>query len=306
MAAKKSKTPASRYLRYEMQMSANAGTEVSAYIDIAKDLSAMNRRLYRQGREYHIKRITVVSSNTPNGGNRISFSTAPNTWVTRNAWKRGFAVYKEMNKNASRNLSSDVAGTYDDFKVYLSNTHRTGTELSPNDNGGNNVQPGEWVYSQFVTPDGTATHDEFETGLLGTDVGAAGTRTYVGLIRSYALSRATVQVDSPNVDINVRDDPLVNVLDSGTQIDEVLENLIQNGDNTPYNTGAYPGGTTNMPLPVVVQDTTIVDGKATVGGFSAICGLIEVEAKTQQPNDVLSILVEVAPGNYRGVAAEVI
>jgi hypothetical protein len=78
------------------------------------------------------------------------------------------------------------------------------------------------------------------------------------------------------------------------------------GDAPPYDVTNYPGGANNGEKPSVVQDTCIVDGKSVVGGFNAIAGLIEVEAKSQEPNDVISILVELAPGSYRGIAAEMI
>ena len=70
-------TPAVRYLRYEMTTSGTPDTETSHFIDLARDLSRVNRRLYRAGRDYHVKKVTIVSSNTPNLGNRISVSTAP-------------------------------------------------------------------------------------------------------------------------------------------------------------------------------------------------------------------------------------
>ena len=98
-SSKKSMTPAVRYLRYELTNSGTPGTETSHYIDLARDLSALNRRLYRQGRDYHVKRITVVSSNTPNGGdpsginNRVSLATIPDSWVARNAWKLDLPCY---------------------------------------------------------------------------------------------------------------------------------------------------------------------------------------------------------------------
>lgn len=306
MAAKKTKTPALRYLRYEMTMSGSPGTEVSAFIDLSRDLSRVNRRLYRQGRDYHVKKITIVSANTPNGGNRISFSTVHDTWVTRRAWKRGFETYKMMQKEATHQISGDVKGTWDDFKVYLSPDHRTGTKMNPLDNGGNAWDAGEWTYTKLVTPDGTTGTDEFELTLIGDHSGSAGSRTSVGLIRSYGESRATVNSPDPNVPTNASSDPLVNVFDYGTQIDEVINLMESQGDAPPYELTNYPGGAGNGQKPSVVQDTTIVDGKAVVGGFNAIAGLIEVEAKSQVPNDVISILVELAPGSYRGVAAEVI
>jgi hypothetical protein len=306
MAAKKKKTPATRFLRYEVANSGTPGTETSHYLDLAKDLSRINRRLYRQGRDYHVKRITIVSSNTPNGGNRVSFATAPDTWVSREAWKRGFKTWTKMNKESTMGISGSVAGTWSDFKVYLTDDMRTGNIVGIKDNGGNFYGSGEWVYSQLVSPDGTSSADEFNLHMLGAHNGSAGAWTSVGLVESYGDARATVQFTDPSVPAAASDDPLVNVFDDGTQDDEVIDNLEEQNDTPPYSHGNYPGDGSNGPKPNVVQDTVIVDGRAVVGGFNALCGLIEVEVTSTVPNDVFSILVELAPGNYRGIAAEVI
>ena len=308
-SAKKT-TPAVRYLRYELTNSNNAGTETSHFIDLARDLSRVNRRLYRQGRDYHVKRITVISANTPNtqpgSENRVSFSTMPNSWVTQMAWSRGFQLMKQMNERAMSGISGDISGKYADYKIYLSHDMATGTVLAPKDNGGNTAVSGEWTYSKFVTPDGTTSSDEFELCMLGNHSGGAGSRTHVGLVKSYGESRATVNQDSPNATPVSTGDPLANLFDDGTVHDEILSNLKADNDNSPYSANNYPGDDGNMPKPIVVQDTTIVDGRATVGGFMARCGLLEIEAKSSVSNDVYSILVELAPGNYRGVKAEVI
>lgn len=318
MAAKKSKTPAMRYLRYELTNSGSPGTETSHFIDLAKDLSAINRRLYRQGRAYHVKRISIVSSNTIAGfseqppgtkvnAGRITFSTAHDTWVTRNAWRRGFETKQAMDKMAMQTMGASAKPTFHDFKVYLTDDHRTGTVLSPKDNGGNNVQAGEWEYSAFVTPDGTTSADEFVAWLHGDHVGSAGTRTGIGLVKSYSQTRATVQDTSPDLPGGASDDPLVNLFDDGTVLDEIVNNLEADNDAPPYNANNYPGGDLNLPKPMVVQQTTLgADGRATVGGFTAICGLIEIEATSPVASDVYSVLVELAPGSYRGIGAEVI
>ena len=309
-------TPAVRYLRYELVNSASPNTETSHYIDLAKDLSAVNRRLYRQGRHYHVKRITVVSSNTPNvgytdpttliTGGRVSVGVAPTSWVTQMAWKRGFEVFKEMNQRAMTNVAGDITGTWADFKIYLTTDHRNGTKLAPLDNGGNAVSAGEWVSSRFISPDGTTSSDEFDAVLLGDHVGSAGTRVSVGLVKSYGESRATVTFGDPSVPGNLSDDPLLNVFDYGTEIDEVLNRLESDNDTPPYDHANYPGDDANMPKPIVVQDATLSDGKATMGGFTAMCGLIELESKSPIANDTFSVLVELAPGNFRGIKADVI
>lgn len=319
MAQRKKTQPALRYLRYDLTNSGTPGTETSHFIDLARDLSRVNRRLYRQGRDYHVKKITVVSRNSgqsqgPSGATDfavqagfISASVIHSTWVSQKAWQRAFRTWQTMNREASHAVGNDIAGTWSDFKVYMTDTMRTGTNLSPIDNGGNAWDAGEWTYSKFITPDGTTGADEFTGHMIGGHVGSAGSRTSVGLIRSFGESRATVSPNAPETPNNIKDDPLNNVFDYGTAVDEVLEDMMEDADNPPYDLVNYPGGAGNGQKPSVAQMSTLgTDGKCTLGGFTAMCGLIEIESTSPIANDVYSVLVELAPGKYRGVHAEVI
>jgi len=300
------RTESVRHLRYHLTTSGSPGTETSHFIDLARDLSIVNRRLYRQGRDYHVKKVTIVSSDTPNGGNRVSVSAAGDSWSTRGAWKRAKQVWDNMNKDASANLAGNIAGTWADFKVYLSNDMKSATLPLPLDNGSNAAILNEWIYSDLVSPDGTTSADTFDIGLLGDHVGAAGSRTYVGLVKSFGESRATVQENDPTVPVLASADPLANVFDYGTTLDEVVDNLEADNDSPPYDIADYVGGDGNMPKPIVLQDTTIVGGQASMSGFNAICGLLEFEIKSAAPNDTYSVLIELAPGKYRGIKAEAI
>lgn len=214
-----------------------------------------------------------------------------------------------MNKEAMTG-SGDVKGKWSDFKVYLSNDHRTGTVLTPKDNGGNNANSGDWDYSEMVSPDGTTSADTFFLHLMGDHNPAGGTpgsNVSIGLIKSFGDARKTVDTDQPNVQGSAVNDPLNNLFDYGTVVDEILTDLSGQNDDAPYGTSNYPGDDGNMPKPVVVQHTTLgTDGKATMGGFSAMCGLLELETSSPIASDVYSVLIELAPGKYRGVAAEVI
>ena len=154
--------------------------------------------------------------------------------------------------------------------------------------------------------DGTTSDDAFAIHMLGDSVGSAGSWTSVGLIKSFGETRATVDNDQPNVPGDVSDDPLVNVFDYGTTIDEVIDQLEADNDNPPYNASDYPGDDGNGPKPLVFQDTTLMDGRATMGGFNALCGLLEFEITSPVPSDVYSVLVELAPGKYRGIHSEAI
>lgn len=312
-------TPANRFLRYQVTTSGTPGTETSHYIDLAKDISAINRRLYRQGKVYQVANISITSRDTVDG--LVSFSTAPDTWVTRAAWKRGLELYQKMNEKV---LDMPGSGTrksrYHDFKVYLTNDHRTSSNLPrPVDNGNNMAAEGEWEYSDFTSPDGSTGADNFYAHLLGGHFGSAGTRTSVGLVYSYGESRTTVQRASPLSDEDGSDDPLLNLFDDGTQIDEIAENLKADGDKPPYAHSTagnpddvgefYPGATNNMPKPVVNrlagigQQGGVSAPTVMLPGFTAMCGLIELEVQSALANDVLDITIEIAPGSYKGVAA---
>ena len=152
------KVPAVRVLRYEIDNSANAGTETSHYVDLARDLAAINRRMMEQGRSYHIGKITVVSRNTiagftaidqtvipgatalTNNAGFISVSAAPQTWSVINACKQGKKNFEAMKKDALSNVEMQD-GRYADFKIRALHSGATNpTYLVPKDNGGNSLQ----------------------------------------------------------------------------------------------------------------------------------------------------------------------
>jgi len=312
--------PAVRTIRYELTNSGTPGTETSHFVDLARDLSILNRRLMRQGREYHIRKIVVVSANTIAGtypgavpgtfdvqdAGFFSVSVVPSNWVSQKAYQRALKTWNEMNKVASSQISGQVAGTWADFKVYMSVEHRAATLARPLDNGGNAYDLGTWDYSSMVTPDGTTGADDFNIHMLGDHLGSVGAWNSVGLIKSYGESRATVSPNNPNVPNDAEDDPLVNVFDYGTAVDEVVDLLEYSNENPPYDIDEYPGCDSNGPKPMVIQHATISDGACSLPAFSAFCGLLEFEIKSPIASDVYSVLVEMAPGPYRGIKAEAI
>ena len=305
----KSKTPAVRYLRYEVTNSSEANTETSHYVDIARDLAAINRRMMEQGRVYHIGKITVVSRNTiPSPGQQagfISVSAAPNSWVVRNACKNGAAKWNLMQKEAMKGSANDQRGRYTDFKIRgLHSGAPSPTYLVPKDNGGNNLLFGDWDYSTYQSPDGTTGADEYTSHILGAHAGAPGAFTSVGLVQSFGDTRATVSDNVPVAVANA-DDPLANLFDAGTTADEVLADMRTDNDAPPYDIIEYPGNDTNMFRPLVVQHGTLgADGRVTLGGVAAVHGLLEFEVSSPISSDVYSILVELKPGSYKGIAAE--
>lgn len=309
----KTKTPAVRHLRYEITNSGTPGTETSHYVDIARDLAAINRRMMPQGRVYHVAKVTVVSRNTLGAPGAeagfISVSVAPNSWTVRGAVKYGMSLFKEMKAKAMKASSSKaLEGRYADFKIRgLHSSTPAPTYLVPKDNAGNNLQLGEWNYTTFQSPDGTTGTDSYLCHLLGSHAGSAGSYSSVGLVESYGNNRATVQQGIPAQPLEGDDDPLANLFDDGAQVDEILADIQTDNDAPPYDRLEYPGGAGNMPKPIVVQHGTLgTDGRVVLGGFAAVAGLLEFEASSPVASDVYSILVELREGSFKGIAAEAI
>ena len=230
----------------------------------------------------------------------------PSNWVSQKAHQRAKKTWDEMNKTATSQIAGDIQGTWADFKVYMTQEHRAATLIRPLDNGGNQYDLGEWEYTSLVTPDGTTGADDFNLHMLGDHLGSVGAWNSVGLIKSYGESRATVTAGDPNVPGTAKDDPLVNVFDYGTAVDEVVDLLEYSNDNPPYDVDEYPGDDTNGPKPMVIQHAAIPEGACTIPAFSAFCGLLEFEIKSPIASDVYSVLIELAPGKYRGIKAEAI
>lgn len=313
-AKKKSHTPAVRHLRYQLTNSGTPNTEVSHFFDLARDLSLVNRRLYRQGKHYFIKKITVTSRNSDNG--LVSVSAAPTSWVLNAAWNKAFKLWNQMREGhggapGSGLPTSVTPATWADFKVYLSDDHRTATMPVPLDNGNNaaSLADGEWVYSKFQSPDGSTGADEFTCHLVGANVGTAGAFTSVGAIAGYGTSRRTVQIDDSG-DVLDTDSWMVNLFDDGSTLDEVADDLKNDGDEPPYDRNNYPG-VFNMPKPLVQQQKSLVQSAAgatnapsiTLGAVQAPCGLIEIETQSAVASDVFDVLIEFAEGDYKGVKA---
>ena len=96
------------------------------YLDIARSLSRVNRKLFRQGRLYAIGGITFHWKGAAATDNLVvSVATAPNTWVVRNAWTKGFALWRQMQKLVLDDNPS-VKGRWHDFKLLMDTGQTSG------------------------------------------------------------------------------------------------------------------------------------------------------------------------------------
>jgi len=306
--------PAHLVLKY--QTSASDGNGVSTdYIDLAKDLSMVNRRLYRQGRNYAVSHIEFVGNFPTVDTVLCNPQVAGNTWVVQNAWKKAFANWMQQQKEGA-----DAAGgqnfrpKWEDFKVYLDDHARdynNGNSLAVLDGDGNAVNTGEWVYSRllYTQDDGTtgipATFEPF-LHLIGPDVST----TDYGLVEAYEESRAQVQAE-PHTSSDASESLYSLMHSQDDSMDELIDRIESDNDKAPYDMDEYTGGATNADSAWDTSQgaSTIGNPIASTGPFVAQCGLIKLDmahylAGAGVVGQQAIIFVHCVPGGYKGCLSD--
>ena len=288
------------------------------YIDIAKALSIINRKFYRQGVYYYVNSVEVYNNST----GVVDLHTAPDTWVTKNAWNRGFQIFQKMNSMVDPPISGVMRPKYHDFKVFLDRDHADAfTSMNPvltTINGAVQTQGADdWEYSQFVSADddgdSTQDADEFHCHLVGLHAGGTSNWSSVGLIKSYAESRRTVlgnqdALGDDSVGYVDNEDPLINIFDmsSEEQMNDIIENLNESNNEPPYNQNLYCGEQNSNLQHVARLGTEQGVGRiARAAGFCVPFGLLCVDPwGLPDGDDKVRIVLNLAPGTYHGVYAE--
>ncbi len=308
--------PAVLDLYFETDISGAA--DYRSYIDTAHELSKVNRRLYSQERLYAYQGLTFIWKQNASQLATIECTvrTAGNSWIVQNAYVKGRALWHEM-QDLVLDDNPSVKGKWHDFKVQLWEGQSTARTLAALDAAGDAYKPGEWNLATFVMPQHEVNPtsgeplaaEEFTALLIGDD-----TSTKRSLVKAYEESRSTVQSPMPNAPGGLADSFFSLLTDTGSQEPELADVIVDENDTPPYDLDEYPGSDTNAPTPVTVAYSAIsyaeVDGRTP--GFVAPCGLLEVEIKGYTGDGTLveeaempdvGILLHVAPGMYKGVAA---
>jgi hypothetical protein len=310
--------PAKKYTHSnptELKLAFEFSGGATEFIDIARAMSAVNRKFVSQQAYFYVSKIELFN----NSDSFVDIHTLPDNWVTRNAYKRGRAMFEKMNGLLDPAVSGIAAAPYYDFKVYMSNRHRTRGSANPvlydinadAVSGYAPVVPDEWGYNQLISADddGDATQqaDNFYLHMIGDHVGSSDNWVSVGLIKSYAESRTTVSGSGGGSDV-VLDlaDPIMNLMDNSSeeQINDVAQRLQFDNDAPPYDLDLYPGSVNEGMVNQCRLVTTSTLGRVTSApGFCAPLGLICVDSRNVA-NDAYRIVITLAPGTYHGTYAE--
>ena len=300
-----------RYLYYNLTNTAsdNPGGryEDSHYIDLAAGLSAISRRLYRQGRQYHIANITVIDTS---GDSKVRFATLPQVWTTSKAHNLMFDAWKDQRARALENAPSNVAGRWADFKVYMSQQHRKESLILPVNSDLTEIDAGEWEYSEISYMDQAGTEfDNQPLWMLGTHI-----KTGTGVSDGVGICKSLEEMLSIPPESPVSPDIAKSVIMSmnpatGEDNVEVLANIRDDNDLAPYDgTKVIGADSTSINTDSFVTREVGWSNKGTaslpVMGFPVPLGLLEVRQSDGAADNVIGVLIELVPGTYKGVHAE--
>jgi hypothetical protein len=303
--------PAQRKLYY---LTATSSGNVTVDIDLAKDLSAVNRRLYRQGMQYYVQSVEFMSAGTTNV--RVFAYAAGDTWINHNAWKKGFALWRSQQRDVE-SVMPNLQGKWADFKIELDDNSATAINTLAGDGG--TILCDEWNLANFVWDDDGAERSPTFCLLGATDV-----TSKIGLVQEYAISRNQV-LRSPEVPSEASDSIYAKSLGTDEMTDAIVDFVESENDDPPYDKDQYVGGDTVADAPFI-QGFAVANAqgsKGVIGGFTAECGLVRLtinasasydavntatdpDTLTEHINDrdvPIAFTVTLAPGPYKGVMA---
>ncbi len=298
------------------------------YIDLSQCASLVNRRFYRQGLNWAVSGIKVLTT----GQGSVAIQKLPNTWVMSNAWEKGFRAWQEMIKNATDEAGTQsIKGKFLDFKIYADREHHRqgfGSNLLPTSADSATgtsftATAGQWQPAEIEVPSltGAAVSQAWEIIAVGPNnpgAGASGLDAK-SLITGYANSRALPDVTDPNVPDDASDvgaNWMMSMFTDGTQQDSDVTAMLEvTGDRSPYpyeNDGThtdtmYPGGETQLPT-LQTHDfefitSTTIGGTTHLKGGNFPCGLM---CFTWTPTESANLIIQLdlVPGDHRGYLCE--
>ena len=302
--------PAVRHLAFQIP----AGI---SYVDLAAELSKVNRRLYRQGYVYAVESFQVILPVGMKATDVAScvVSTIPNTWVSQNAWKKGFRTWMDQTNEFGDGAGRSLKGKWSDFKIYMDDTHSSGTTNACVDLAGDAYVTGEWTYSNFVYDDAGTTRSP-AIHMIGTSTDD----TEIGLIQAYGESRNYPSGGPSNpAEMATGFYSQFHTDESDDMFEDLGNDLRDQNDLPPYDQDQYPGGHDNADhaIPVVYGSVNATQGSAMLPGCIAPCGLLRFDtAELALDNagsadgvyalgapSTLAVIVTLAAGPYRGVLA---
>jgi hypothetical protein len=300
-------------LNFQIPTAQLAGTH---FLDVGQVASLTSRKFIRQGQEFLISNIEIVSD----GDTVTQLSRLPTNWCFYNAWVAGFEAWQEQQDSVLDDQPS-LQSRYRDFKIFYDSDHEQlgfGANLLPY---GYDIafaldDQYDWDHTNIEIPtDGGALPPvRFNLHAIG-----ATTASSKSLIQGYALSRSRPQQEDPNV-------PLyggwLQSIKDVAEIDPYIRQDLYENNTPPYPVAAadgvnqnqefYPGGNQQAPsYQSFMQDILITRSSTALamdstGPFSLPCGLLRLDIDhpvgAGEPT-TFTIILTLTSGSEKGLAA---
>ena len=227
-----------------------------------------------------------------------------------------FDAWKDQRARALENSPSDVTGRWADFKVYYSQQHA----LEARDTGGTPVvlpvfsdldviPGGEWEYSDISYIKSGSELSNQTVWMLGTHIdGSSAAEDGVGVLKSLEEMLA-IPPESPILPDIAKSIIMSMNPATGDDNADTLANIRDDNDLAPYIGAKVLGSDStaaNSESLVIRELGWSAQGIASLPamGFPVPLGLLEVRQDDKNEGNIVGLIVELVPGEYKGVHAE--
>jgi hypothetical protein len=262
-------------------------------LDVARQLSVVNHRLYRQGKTYQVKIDLDNRADVALGPAQYDVYALTDTWYVQKAWQLARAQYLRSTADERANMSRQQIARWEDFRV----TSGVGSaavivpyQYSETLGGATNTA-GEFVTSTIVLEDGT-TQRSFTWG-------STPSASEYSMLQEYSKSGDTDAAPSSI--------PANKAYSGSEDLNETqMDELADAGNNPPYNATTFSD---NVWVKVATLDNSGTGNpgdsshaRMSTGFFNAPCGLVVIVPSIAHTlAGELSMTVKA--GQYKGTAA---
>ena len=265
----------------------SSGGAANTLVDMARNLSVLNRRLYRFGRNYNVK----VDVRHDYAGPAIEVFALRDDWAVQKAFQMAYQKYLDNTMDERENLSSKQVARWEDFRIEhgLTLGLNAARPVMHNVAGAASVlNAGEFELSTVI--DASDTRRTFTWGTPGA--------TEWGILQEYDKAGNAPTTPTDTVGSSGQRGPYSG-LDADTD-DLMALDMQQHGDDPPYDrTGV---NATTPWVRIAVLGGTAGTQKLSSGFFNAPCGLVLLKGFSET-SEAYSVEVEAKGGDYKGVHA---
>ena len=331
--------PTHRFLRYKLQHTGNG--DDNHYIDLARDISAMNKRKYEQGRLWGVSSFTLHDNQSRVG---VKIAGLRHVWPTYSAYRMARRIWKRQ-----VGKPGIPQGAWQQFIVGLSRDVVTDQDCPlPLDTEDFACKRGEWMISQLsvdgvgayeanaaivMTGETNTTNATQSTSTSNQNIGAQDVQSGTMYVRNtndgtgvtmaapdfsgtisamHEWSKMASDTNqTPGLDSDLSSSIFAHLLmsDSSTAADSLSDDVLarqeEEGDHPPYaqDLAGLDDSGTNDGL-WIYREARFASGQKTImmPGAEVPLGLLKVVTNSGQ-NDTCYLDIEVAPGGYKGVHA---